>query len=253
MSSARRPDPPRSSGSTTWGRSPTARRSSSRRSFAAAPGRRGARHACCCSSTPRSTRSGAAPAPRSCRSAGAVAGARDRGARERPRRARHLPRARAAGRLSDLRGRRRGRVRALAGGGDRDRARAGRPRRARAAPRTGPTTPACGSAERKIASIGVHVAAGRHHARPRRQRQQRPRAVQLDHPLRPAGVQMTSLAAGAADAGLALDRGLPGAAGGSGLVRGPRSSRHVRLAPAPRRSRRERDPLPREARREWTW
>ncbi len=55
------------------------------------------------------------------------------------------------------------------------------------APRRGAsTTPACGSRERKIASIGVHVSRGRHHARLRGQRRQRPRAVLLGRRLRPA-------------------------------------------------------------------
>ena len=91
---------------------------------------------------------------------GLVPRAGDRHRRRRPRRQAHLPRPRPARRLPDHADRRRHRVPAHDRGRDRRgaRRRAGS-RRARD-PTTAPTTPASGRGERKIASIGVHVARG---------------------------------------------------------------------------------------------
>ena len=114
-----------------------------------------------------------------------AAGHRDR--RHRPRRQGHLPRPRPARRLPDRARRRRRRVRAARSSrrsSPRSPRRASPPARA---PEDGPDYTGVWVEDRKIASIGVHVAARRHHARLRRQRRERPAAVQLGRRLRPAG------------------------------------------------------------------
>ena len=58
---------------------------------------------------------------------------------------------------------------------------------ARARPEDGPDYTGVWVGERKIASIGVHVAARRDHARVRRQRRERPAAVPVDRSVRARG------------------------------------------------------------------
>ena len=127
-----------------------------------------------------------------------VRGAGDRGARHRPRRPRHLPRARPAGRLPDrlaeaLR-RRRPRVRAPPGaGGDRVARRARRGRETIEG-LTGVWTegepavwvPARAGAQDRLDRRPRQPR--RHHPRPRDQRQQRPAAVRVGRALRDRGL-----------------------------------------------------------------
>ena len=154
--------PPTSCGSATWGRSPTATRSPCRSDVRERrQARRAARHAAAARAPARLHARAPRGAPTSCRSREDFYRAQGiEVVDDRPRRARHLPRARPAGRLSDHAPSRRRRAtcaRWKPRSSQRSRATA---RGALALCGEGPTTPACGSQERKIASIGVHVSRG---------------------------------------------------------------------------------------------
>ena len=174
----------RAARSATSAASSTARRSRCRSGCARGCRRGAARRCCCCSSTRRSTRSAAARARRPADGRGA--GARRASTSSDPRGGKltyhgpgqlvGYPIMRVADVVAYLRTMERAIVAALAEEGV----------AARGAPR-GPEYTGVWVEDRKIASIGVHLSQGRHRARLRGQRRQRPAAVPPGRGLRAAG------------------------------------------------------------------